>query len=170
MKRVLLVFSTVALIGCAHEIALRGDSEASDLALHVEAGLDGARGRVKIVLDNRSDDPVGVDVDRIRLRDGKGQIFAALGAEQKFRGGEAGTRRVPHGSINVPPRQRQTIELEFENLPPAEAAFSVVLPELFSLGIEGQIALKPVRVQLKVVESAPRSATVDGGFYDPFVQ
>lgn len=168
MKTSLLLLSTVALCGCVHPRALRGDGEASNLALHVEAGLDGAAGRVKIEIENHADDPVGIDVDKIRLRDGKGERYAALGAAQKFSGGEQVTRRVPHGSVNVPPRQHQTIELEFEKLPERETDYSVVLPEVYSLGIEGQISLKPVRVALKVVEGVAKPA--DGGFYDPFEQ
>jgi hypothetical protein len=157
----------VVAAGCAHVVSLRGGSDGPNLGLEVAADVEAGRGRVKVDVTNHADDAVGIDVDQIRLRDGKGTRYAPLGVEQKFSGGESGTRRVAHGSINIPPGQRQSIELEFEKLPDKDASFSLVVPQLYILGIEGQIALKAVRVTLKVGEHAPL-ATGDGGFYDPF--
>jgi hypothetical protein len=167
-----LLFSTVMVAGCAHGVTLRGDAATPNLALKVAVDLDGSSGRMKVELENRSEDALDVDVDQIRLRDGKGDRYAPLGKAQKFSGGENDTRRVAWGSITLPPGQRESVELEFEKLPTGAgkpgADFSLVVPKLHSLGIEGQIALKSIRVALKPGERAASSG--DAGFYDPFVE
>lgn len=153
--------------GCAGGAkSLRGDTEGTNVALHVAAALDGAAARVSLEVENRAEDAIGVDVDAIRLRDHAGRRYAALGLAQRFvrRGGEAVVRRVPHGAVNVSPGTKQMIALEFEQLPAEEASYSLVVPALYRLSIEGQVGLKAIRVPLRVSDEAAPA----GGFYDPF--
>jgi hypothetical protein len=150
--------------------ALRGDSTGSTVDVHVAAEIAGGAGKVSVEIVSHADDAISVDVDSIRLRDGKGGRHAPLGAQQRFvrKGGEAVVRRVPYGAVNVSPGGRQTVALEFAELPP-DAGYSLVVPALYKLGIEGQVGLKAIRVALQPAEAAPPS-TGDGGFYDPFVE
>jgi hypothetical protein len=175
MNQFVTVFLCIASAGCAGSGAvLRGDSEGPNVSLHIEARIakegDKGMGKVKVEVSNHAEDAVGVDVDAMRLRDGKGLRYAPLGKERRFvgRDGRATVRRVAHGAINIPPGATQAIELEFADLPPEET-FSVVMPQLYRLGIAGQVGLKSIRVPLRVAEGeAIASSAGDGGFYDPF--
>ncbi len=156
-----LFLTTVILGGCAHPMALHGEHATDQLALAIDARLDGTAGAASVWVVNHSEDPVEVELDAIRLRDGKGARYAPLGQAQKFAGDEQGVRRVPLGALTIPPGAHRLVELEFEKLPPAASDYSLVVPTAFSLGIAGQVALKPLRVAL-----APAKAE----FYDPFVE
>jgi|SRR5579871_3204621 len=157
--------------GCAASTKnMRGDTEGPNVALHVEAAVEGESAKVTLHVENRAEDAIGVDVDAIRLRDHAGRRYAALGLPQRFvrRGGEAVVRRVPHGAINISPGGTQTIALEFARLPEEEANYSLVVPALYRLSIEGQVGLKAIRVPLRKSEGA--TATGEGGFQDPFAE
>lgn len=167
------LYCILAVAGCAAGgSSLRGDSEGPNISLHIEADLQKTAGKVKVEVHNNADDAIGIDVDAMRLRDGHGQRYAPLGQERRFVGrektsGAATVRRVPHGAINIPPGTKTAIELEFAELPPGET-FSVVLPQLYRLGIAGQVGLRAIRVPLRAAAEA--TSTGDGGFYDPFVE
>ncbi len=163
------IWSLAIAAGCAGSNQnLRGESEGPNVALHVAAAVDGESAKVTVEVENRADDAIGVDVDAIRLLDRAKKRYAALGAPQRFvrRDGEAVVRRVPHGAINVSPGARQTITLEFDKLPAEEPGYSLVVPALYKLSIEGQVGLKAIRIPLRVSDEPPPRA--DGGFYDPF--
>ena len=158
---------------CATGLSLRGKSESPTVVLDVRAEIAGAGGKVTVEVRNLADDAIGVDLDSIRLRDGGGARYAPLGAPQTFlRDGAKQVRRVPHGAVTVAPGGRQTIELDFEKLSATGSSYSLVLPQLYRLGIEGQVGLRALRVPL-VASAGGLPAVgggVDGGYVDPFEQ
>ncbi len=168
----------IACAGCGGPALLRGDTEGPNMALHIGATVENMAAKIEIEVENRAEDAVGIDVDAIRLRDHQGQRYAALGVPQRFvrRGGQSVTRRVPHGAVNIPPGQKKKIALEFEKLPEKEESFSLVLPALYKLSIEGQVGLKAIRVPLRPGQPEPIAVAEKGdggqpgGFYDPFAE
>ncbi|MSP59842.1 MAG: hypothetical protein EXR72_05785 [Myxococcales bacterium] len=165
-----LGLAALAASGCAvGGVALRGESEGPNMNLQIGAEIEGASGRVTIEVKNRAEDAVGIDIDSIRLRDSRGERYPALGAQQRFvRNGKKVLRRVPHGAITIAPGAQQSIALEFEKLPEKEQSYSLVLPAIYRLGIEGQVGLKAMRIPLEPTGAA--AATATGGFYDPFAE
>jgi hypothetical protein len=169
-----------ALCASCGGAALHGESVGPNVALHVQAELKAPAARLTVEIENRADDAISLDVDAIRLRDAGGEKYAPLGAPQRFRraNGETTERRVPHGALTVPPGSKKTVELEFNELPAEPGALSLWVPELYRLGIAGQIGLRAVKVALKgggggvpaPAAAAPSTGGVDGGFYDPFAQ
>lgn len=164
-------------LGCGGG-ALHGESVGPNVALHVAAEVKAPGAKIVVEVENRADDAIGVDVDSMRLRDAAGEKYAPLGAPQRFRrSGATVLRRVPHGAITVPPGTKKTVELEFNQLPAEPGALSLWVPELYRLGIAGQIGLRAVKVALKGGAAPARAETPpvgagagDGGFYDPFAE
>ena len=148
--------------GCAAtNRSLHGQTSALPLEVLVDGATSGHTGRATVEFQNRSPDPVGVEISEIRLGDGAGRRHEPLGRTQRFvEGGVRVVRRVAHRPLNIPPGEKRHIVLEFEKLP-GEGALTLFVPTLYRLTIEGQADLPPLRIPLTAQAAA-------GGFHDPF--
>ena len=179
MSRLLVAVVTVGLVashlpGCAAPLrVLSGDIERKRLAVHVVATVSGDGARVGLSLDNRGEEPVGVDLDALVVRDGGGREHKVLGKQQRFRrDGETSVQRVPHGAVTIEPHAREEIALEFDAVS-GKGPLVLAMPALYRLSIEGQVPLKAVEVPLALdakATAAAAAAPPDAGFYDPFVE
>ena len=142
------------LVGCATTKATRtvtsveGESHGKNVDLRVSGQLDAAHGKLRLSVANHVDDAVGVDLDEVRLQTGAGPK-APLGRLQSFRSrqGEKSQRRVALGAITIAPAGHETVELEFEEVP-EEATYTLVVPKIYRLGIDGQMDLRAIRLPL----------------------
>ena len=153
---------TAATAGCAtNGRSLHGQLSALPLEVLVDGATRGHTGTATVEFQNRSPDPVGVEISEIRLGDGAGRRHEPLGRTQRFvEGGVRVVRRVAHRPLNIPPGERRHIVLEFEKLP-GEGALSLFVPTLYRLTIEGQADMPPLRIPLTTQAAAD-------GFDDPF--
>src|SRR6185436_13104752 len=98
--------------GCATaggaRVALEGESRGRNVAMQVSGELAGASAKLKLEVENVTDEAVGLDVDEIRLQGEGGKLVKVLGRPQGFRAsdGAKSTGRVPHGPATVPPHER----------------------------------------------------------------
>ena len=191
MKRVL----ALALLGfgCAHtsqmHASLDGEGRSKTLGVKVTGSLDGARGALSLAIENLAEDPIGIDIDAIRLQgEGGAEGVAPLGHEQAFRSGGTTThKRVARGAATVPPGASQTLDLDFDGLDGgAPKTLTLFVPSIYRLGIDGQENLRPLKLPLHVEQKAggvegavaENDKKVDGEertvsgekFFDPFVE
>lgn len=164
----LLALGALGVAACATTMAIRGEHNGKRLDLSAAATLEGNTARVSLDVNNHGDEPVGIDLDSVILQDQQGNTFLPLGRLQSFQHeGERLSHRVPNGAATVEPGTHQTEALEFEKLP-AGRSFTLVVPALYRLSIDGQVPMKAIEVPLAGV--TPAGTGGDGGFYDPFVQ
>ena len=164
------------LSGCASSLrVVSGEVEHKRLAVHVVATIDDGAARATLGLDNRGEEPVGVDLDALLVRDAAGRKHKVLGKQQRFRReGQTSTQRVPHGAVTVEPHAREEVVVEFAALP-GKGPLVLELPSLFRLSIEGQVPLKAVQVPLVQDDPATAAAlaappAAADSFHDPFVE
>jgi hypothetical protein len=181
VNRAPLLLVALSLSSCAstqpavRDDALRGDVRGEKLDLHAELRGDPRGAKVSVSVENHQQQPIGIDLDAIRVDDGRGGFHRALGQLQGFRteGGEKEEKRVAHEPVTVDPGARASFAVEFEPLP-SRSGMTLVLPRLYVLGIDGQVPMDPARVSL--AEGVPVGSDGGGGdggpppFFDPFVE
>ena len=173
LAAVLAIGVASLLSACAASLrVLSGETERKRLAVHVAAAVGDDTTRVTLGLENRGEEPVGVDLDVLLLREGSGREHKVLGKQQRFRrDGQTSTQRVPHGAVTIEPHARQEVAVEFPDVS-GKGPLVLEMPALYRLSIEGQVAIKPVQVPLALdaKATAAAAAPADAAFHDPFVE
>jgi len=152
-------------------VTMSGAHEGKKLLVDARAVVErSGAGALTIEIENRGAEPVGLDLDAVNLQDPEGASFAPLGQLQRFRrDGQQATTRVPHGPASVEPGARRRFVLEFEKLP-ADRAFTVIIPAIYRLTIDGQEPMNPVGVTLAIAAAPSPAGSPDAKFFDPFVE
>lgn len=163
-----LSLALVAPAGCAPSLrVLAGTTDGAPLSVSARVTTAPERVRLSLRFDNRSADPVAVDLDAIAVRSGGGASLRVLGRPQRFKrpgGVSSSTQRVANEPIVVDPSGRREAELELPELPD-KGPLSLQIPSLHRLGIGGQRPLPSMQVPLRLDEQASREAN---RLYDPF--
>jgi hypothetical protein len=161
-----------ALGACATTLALRGAHEGKRLISRVEGTVAGGIGKLTLDMENRGDQVIGLDLDGAILDDGKAGKHHPLGKLQRYQHeGQSVSERVPHGVVSVEPGAKERVPLDFDGLP-ADGTFTLEVPAVYRMDIEGQVPMKPLSLPLAADkgEATASAATPDGGFFDPFVE
>lgn len=156
--------------GCSPAIRVLGGMVDRDpLAVSARLTVKPESTRVALRIDNRGAEPVAVELDRVVVRTGAGESLSPLGRPQRFRehgsGRGGGTvRRVALDTVTIEPRGRAEVDLELPELP-ARGPFSLLVPSLHRLGIEGQRPLPSLQIPLRLDAAASAEASRS---WDPF--